>query len=351
MTIKERNIYWLIIILSISVFLFQVREILLPFFLGGVVAYFLNPVIYKLEKFKLSRGSSSALLTILFFLIISVLVISIVPIFYEQGTILTKKMPEYRAAFKANLFPKINKFAHKIDPVYLSKAQGSIENIMHSFVEFITGFVTNLFKSSLNILNLISLIFITPIITFYLLNDWERMINKIRLYLPVKYKEVMLGELKKIDTILSAYIRGQTLVCVSLACYYGLSLQLINLNYGFLIGCLTGMLAFIPYVGAAMGIVLAVIMAILQFGTFSKVMLVISIFIIGQVVEGNFITPKLVGDRIGVHPVLMLFAMLAGAVLFGFIGVLLAVPTAAIIGVLVRFMLAKYLKSSLYTGN
>jgi predicted PurR-regulated permease PerM len=351
MTIKERYFYWLIIIISITFFLFQVREILLPFFLGGVVAYFLNPIIYKLKKIKLSRCSSSALLTVFFYLIIGILVISVVPIFYEQVTILTKKMPEYRASLNTKFIPKINNFTDMIDPIYLSKAQGSLEDIMHSFVEFITGFLTNLFKSSLNILNLISLIFITPIITFYLLNDWERMISKLKLYMPVKYKEVMLDELKKIDTILSAYIRGQTLVCLALACYYGLSLQLIHLNYGFLIGCLTGMLAFIPYVGAAMGIVLAVIMAILQFGTLSKVMLVITIFIIGQVVEGNFITPKLVGDRIGVHPVFMLFAMLAGAVLFGFIGVLLAVPTAAIIGVLIRFMLAKYLKSSLYTGN
>ena len=203
-------------------------------------------------------------------------------------------------------------------------------------------------------LNLLSLLFITPIVTFYVLRDWDIMMEKISSWLPQKHRSVILEQFRLIDITLAGYIRGQTNVCLLLGTFYAIGLMLVGLDFGFVIGFMTGILSFIPYVGLLVGMSVGLCVAFVQFGGLEgigSIGIVAAIFVVGQVIEGNFVSPKLVGDKVGLHPLWIMFGMLAGAALFGFVGVLISVPMTAVIGVLMRFMLSKYLNSSLYLEN
>jgi predicted PurR-regulated permease PerM len=209
----------------------------------------------------------------------------------------------------------------------------------------------NLVQSSVAIANLLSLIFITPVVTFYLLRDWDRIVTKIDALLPRQHAAVIRAQGRAIDTTLAGFARGQATVCIILATYYATALMIAGLPFGLAVGMVAGLLTFIPYLGAIGGFVIAMAIALVNFDSWSGVIAVAAIFGVGQVVEGNVLTPKLVGDRVGLHPVWVIFALLAGGTLFGFLGLLLAVPTAAGIGVLVRFALSRYLAGPFYLGQ
>ena len=188
-------------------------------------------------------------------------------------------------------------------------------------------------------------------VAFYLLRDWDLIVTKIDIWLPRNHAPIIRKQINEIDRILAAFVRGQMTVCIILGLFYGISLSLIGLDFGFLVGFMTGLLAFIPYFGMLLGLVVGLGIAIFQFTDWLPVLGVAAVFLVGQVLEGNFITPKLVGDRVGLHPVWIIFALLAGGTLFGFVGILVAVPVAAATGVLIRFALAQYMGSALYKGQ
>jgi predicted PurR-regulated permease PerM len=201
------------------------------------------------------------------------------------------------------------------------------------------------------IANLLSLFFITPVVTFYLLRDWDRIVAKIDALLPRQHAGVIRAQSREIDTTLAGFARGQATVCLILATYYATALMIAGLPFGLVVGMAAGLLTFIPYLGAIGGFVIAFGIALVNFDGWSGPIAVAAIFAAGQVVEGNVLTPKLVGDRVGLHPVWIIFALLAGGTLFGFLGLLLAVPVSAGIGVLVRFALSRYLASPVYLGR
>ena len=203
-------------------------------------------------------------------------------------------------------------------------------------------------SSGVAFINIISLILITPIVAFYLLRDWDKVVAHIDALLPRKRAETIRQQLVIIDNTLAGFVRGQLNVCILLGIYYAIFLTILGLNFGFVIGLATGFLVIFPYVGLLVGMAAGITVAFFQFGEMSQVLMVLGVFISGQVIEGNFVTPKLVGDKVGLHPVWIIFAMLAGGALFGFVGVLLAVPMAAVIGVLIRFGLGEYQKSSYF---
>ena len=205
--------------------------------------------------------------------------------------------------------------------------------------------------SSFAILNIVSLVVVTPIVTFFLLRDWDKMVAQIDSYLPRQSLETVRGQARIVSDTLVGFIHGQALVCLILAIYYGVALTAAGLASGLALGLLIGVLAIIPILGAATGFILAISLAALQYGTWTEILAVIGIFAFGQVAEANFLTPKLVGDRIHLHPVWVIFALFAGGTLYGFVGVLIAVPAAAVIGVLARFALARYRRSSLYDAR
>ena len=199
--------------------------------------------------------------------------------------------------------------------------------------------------------NIISLFVITPVVAFYLLRDWDAIIARVDTYLPRAHVETIREQARLVDETLAGFLRGQFTVCLLLGLFYGIGLSLVGLEFGLVIGLGTGLVSFIPYFGMLIGFVVGVGLAIAQFHTLLPIAMVVVVFAVGQFLEGNFLTPKLVGDRVNLHAVWIMFALLAGAALFGFVGVLLAVPVAAVIGVLVRFSIARYRASPLYLGT
>jgi predicted PurR-regulated permease PerM len=260
------------------------------------------------------------------------------------------KLPGYKTQLQTKVFPWATAMTSKIDPTLAEHIKKFIEGFSDTLVSQVMKCINAVWSSSLAVINIISLVFITPIIAFYLLRDWNNIVIRLKNYLPVKQKEVVLDIFKEIDSRIAGYIRGQINVCMILAVYYVITLSFVGLDFSLLIGVASGVLTFIPYIGVLAGISAALLAALLQGMSSSQMLIIIMIFVVAQIVEGNFITPKLVGEKIGLHPVWIIFAMLAGASLFGFKGLLLALPVAAILVVFVNFIIDQYIKSSLYSG-
>ncbi|MBN8530941.1 MAG: AI-2E family transporter [Alphaproteobacteria bacterium] len=346
----EKRFWILLAILALIVlFLYGIRVILLPFVVGLLVAYFLHPVVDRLSRISwLGRGGATAVVSVGFFAIAGGILILISPMLYTQSIELINKLPDIINHVRTNWFPRWEEMIARFDPQYMQHAKESLTEASTGAVTFATALLAGLAKSGASLVNLVSLLFITPIVTFYMLKDWNNIIASADKLLPRSYAPSIREQAREIDRTLAGYIRGQTNVCLLLAAYYGLGLTLAGLNFGLAIGVLTGVLCFIPFVGFGIGFAVGLATAWFQFGDLSGVGVVAAIFIAGQVIEGNFITPQLVGERVGLHPVWIIFGMLAGGALLGIVGVLVAVPLSAVVGVLIRFAIKRYMKSPLY---
>ncbi len=349
MNTREMRIWWGIILLVLAIFLSLVSDILFPFVVAIIVAYFLDPAVDKIEHLGLSRLYATLSIIGLFFLIVATGLLLLVPLLYEQVVSLSQKVPTYANTMREQLLPSVLQFMEHISPDAVTRIQEAVGNISGAVFQYIGGMLANILRSGFAVLNILSLIFITPLITFYVLKDWDRIIMKIDSWLPRKHQQVIREQMREIDRTLSGYMRGQTYVCVLMGLFYGIGLSLVGLDFGLVIGFATGVIAFIPYLGFAAGMIAGLIVAFFQFGFSVELGAVFAVFMVGQTLESNFVTPKLVGSQVGLHPAWLIFGMLAGAALFGFVGVLLAVPVSAILGVLMRFCLERYLHSELYT--
>ncbi len=217
---------------------------------------------------------------------------------------------------------------------------------------WITAFLASLWSGGSALVSLFSLIVVTPVVAFYLLYDWHRMIRTVDAWVPLQQRETVRGLAREIDAAIAGFVRGQSAVCLILGSFYAVALTLAGLNFGLLIGLISGLITFIPYVGSMTGLILSLGVAVAQFWPeYTSILLVLGIFLFGQFIEGNVLAPKLVGESVGLHPVWLIFALLAFGYMFGFVGLLVAVPLAATIGVLTRFALKRYLQSSIYTGE
>lgn len=349
---------WLAIGVIFFIFLFLIRDILLPFVVGGMLAYFLDPAADKLER-SMPRAWASALIIGAFFMMFLLGLFLLVPITYEQLSGLLQEIPHYINSLRAQYGRQFDILvghlvANGTDP----ETTGTIntnELINKVSSGDVVGFAGNLagglLKSGATILNLLSLLLITPVVGFYLLRDWDMIVERIDALLPVEHRETIRLQVNKIDAVLNGFIRGQTLVILMLGAFYAIGLSIVGLKFGILVGLLTGLLTIIPYAGVLFGMVLGAGIALFQFHDWVHVGIVLGIFALGQFIEGNFVTPKLMGERVGLHPAWIIFGMLAGGALFGFVGILLAVPITAVIGVLVRFAIEKYRESSLYRSS
>jgi predicted PurR-regulated permease PerM len=347
---KGKFFAWLLVLAVIMSLLYLLSDVLLPFIVGGVIAYCFNPVVSKLEKFFFSRSLATIVVIGLLLIIIFLLFLIALPPLTAEVEAFIGKLPGYKTQLQTKVFPWATAMTSKIDPTLAEHIKKFIEGFSDTLVSQVMKCINAVWSSSLAVINIISLVFITPIIAFYLLRDWNNIVIRLKNYLPVKQKEVVLDIFKEIDSRIAGYIRGQINVCMILAVYYVITLSFVGLDFSLLIGVASGVLTFIPYIGVLAGISAALLAALLQGMSSSQMLIIIMIFVVAQIVEGNFITPKLVGEKIGLHPVWIIFAMLAGASLFGFKGLLLALPVAAILVVFVNFIIDQYIKSSLYSG-
>ena len=351
MTARAQLAFWLVGLVVFGLCLYLLRGILLPFVAGMAVAYLLDPVADKLEGWGLSRTLATTVITALFMVAATGALFLLLPLLQQQLLDLIGRVPAYANAIRDLVAPFSEALFARLDEDDVLRVREAFAGFSDRAAAWALGLVRGLWESGLAILNLLSLLFITPIVTFYLLRDWDRIVARVDGLLPRAHAEVIRDQFRLIDETLSGFVRGQGLVCVILGAFYAVSLVLMGLDFGLIIGIAAGLVSFIPYVGAISGFAASVGMALLQFDELLRVAAVAAVFVAGQVIEGNFLTPKLVGKRVGLHPVWVIFGVLAGGALFGFVGVLLAVPATAVVGVLVRFASGRYAASPLFLGQ
>ena len=330
------------------IFLFLIRSILLPFVLGVFAAYFLDPAADKMEKMGLSRGISTLLITIGFFMGVTIVSLTIIPVIASQTAGLIAAVPGFVTDFETQYAPQLTERLGHITVIDVNQLKDMTSNMSGIAIKVMGDFLAGLLQSGMAIVNVISMILITPIVAFYLLRDWDRITSRLDSYLPRSQADTIRQQLAIIDRTLAGFIRGQINGCLILGTFYAVGLSLAGLKFGILIGLATGLLVIFPYVGLMLGMGTGLAVAFFQFDDIQSIFAVFGIFVIGQIVEGYFITPKLVGEKVGLHPVWIIFGMLSGAALFGFVGILLAVPATAVIGVLIGFALERYLHSNYY---
>ncbi|MEX2201423.1 MAG: AI-2E family transporter [Dongiaceae bacterium] len=344
----ERRILWsLAILLAVGCILYLLRGVLLPFVAGMAIAYCLDPVCDRIERMGLSRTWATAIVTVAFGVIVLVLIAVLAPLLYEQFVALVENLPRYVELIAGELDPLLAEIRQSVPGVSPSDL-GSVAGTISSAMVWIGGALGGILSGSLAFFNVVSLIFITPIVTFYLLRDWDALVAKIDSWLPPRYAPTIHQQMREIDRTLAGFARGQATICLFLAVFYGVGLTAIGLDFGLAIGVFAGVLSFIPYVGSIVGLIVSVGLAYVQFDDWVWVAVTAGIFFAGQAIEGNILQPKLLGDNVGLHPVWVIFALLAGGALFGFLGLLLAVPVMAVIGVVSRFALGCYLSSRIY---
>lgn len=344
----SRFIFWLIFFFIASLFLLQIRDILSPFIASILISYLLDPLTVKLEKLGIKRTYTISFIVFSFFMILIIFFVKVMPALFDQIQDFLKALPKYEEYINNNLLVKIENITNKIDAKFGADISNHLSSISSKIFSYFINILGSIFDSSMAVFSMIALIFFTPILVFYFLRDWESFVKNINTLIPLEYKKLVQEQLRQIDQVLSACIRGQLLVACILAGYYSIVLSLLGLNYSLLLGIFSGLLTMIPFIGYIISLVLALLIAILQFSDMLHIYLTLLIFIIGTLVESNVITPKLVGERIGLHPVWVIFSIMAGGCLFGFIGMLIALPCAAIIGVIVRSAIKVYLTSKIY---
>lgn len=344
--VKDQLKYWGIAAVVFFVVLWFLGNQLLPFVLGAAIAYFLDPVADRLEAMGLSRGMATGIITLSGILVFVILALLVIPTLVNQSVALVNAAPEIAAQFGSIL---TEKFPSLLDST--STLRQSLDTVAQTIQSRGGELLDTALSSAISLLSVIALFVIVPVVAVYLLLDWDRMVARVDELLPLDHAPIIRRLAGEIDATLSSFIRGMGTVCLILGAYYAITLMLIGLQFGLVVGFIAGMLTFIPYVGALVGGLLAIGLALFQFwGDWLWIVLVAVIFQIGQIVEGNILTPKLVGSSVGLHPVWLIFALTVFGSLFGFVGMLVAVPVAAAIGVIVRFMIGQYRGSRLYTG-
>lgn len=342
---------WLAIITGFVLFMRAVEPILLPFVLGMLVAYLMDPFADRLQRMGLSRTLATAIITLLLLTVIASLVMWLVPIMYEQISHLLERAPTILRSIESGLkewaSPLLEQL-NNLNPDGPENVPSDVGGFMQQGLERLSGFANSLFTSGGALINVVGLLLITPIVCFYLIRDWPSMVKKVDSMLPLAYAPAIREQLFLINRTLSAYLRGQITVMIMMSVFYIACLTLSGLNFGLVLGLLAGCIVIIPYIGSAISITLGLVIAYGQFGSHGPFWMVVGAYAAGQILESQILTPKIIGDRVGLHPLWMLFGMLAGAVLLGFVGVLLAVPLTAVIGVLAKFAVSRYLQSSLY---
>ncbi len=352
MTLQRQVGFWIGGLAVLALSLFVLRGILLPFIAGLALAYFLDPIVSRLERVRVPRVAGALAVIGTFVVIFVVLTVLIVPILANQLTVFVTRLPSYVVQLQALATEQNREWLQRMLGDRLPDVSRTIGDIVSQSTGWVAGFVQqSLWTGGATFLYLFALSIITPVVAFYLLKDWPRMMAKVDSWLPLQHRETILGLMREMNVAMAGFVRGQATVCVVLMIYYGMALTGAGLNFGLLIGLGTGFLSFIPYVGSVTGLTLALGVAIVQFWPdWTMVLVILGIFGIGIFFESYVLYPNLVGESVGLHPVWLMFALFAFGALFGFAGLMLAVPLAASVGVLTRFAIRQYLASPLYTG-
>ena len=352
MTVRRDLAFWGVVLASFLALVWLLSDVLLPFVLGMAIAYVVDPVVAWLARRGFSRGAAAGLLVGSFFAVGVLTLLVVGPVLVEQAGALLGRLPDILSAAYAGAEPILRRVLRALGvgpqgevPAVVVQAGHRVESMLATWAALLLG-------RGLALLNLLGLLSVTPLVAFYLLRDWPKIMAYIDGWLPRDYAETIRSQAREADRVLAGFARGAALVCALLALFYGIALSLAGLDLGLLIGLTAGALSFVPYLGALVGFGASVGMALIQFWPdWVRVAIVGAIFIAGNVVSDYLITPRVVGDRINVHPLWVLFGFIAGGTLFGFVGMLISVPACALIGVVSRFAIAQYRASAYYRGS
>jgi predicted PurR-regulated permease PerM len=346
----ERHAFWIAALLVVVALLWLLSPILLPFVLGLALAYALDPLADRLVKHRMSRLAAALIILCAFVLAFVALLLLIAPVLAYQFSGFIEHIPGYVVRLQSLLSDPGHPWLKRL--VGDNLGPKSVGDLTSQAVGYLTGLAASLWAKGQALLSIFSLLVITPVVAFYMICDWGRMIESLDRLIPLPQRQTVRGLAHEIDVAISAYVRGQSGICLILGSYYAVGLTLAGLSFGLLIGVVSGIVSFIPYVGSLAALLLSLGVAVAQFfPDWSRILIVAGIVLFGQFIEGYVLSPKLVGKSIGLHPVWLMFALFAFGYLFGFVGLLLAVPLAAATAVLMRFALQRYRASPLYAGN
>ena len=338
---------WAVVAVVFFVALWYLGSVMLPFLVGGAVAYFMDPIADRLQRLGVSRLAATALITLSAFLLVVLLVLAVIPVLVQQLTALINAAPQISARLEAFL---VSRFPELTDSTSVMRT--TLAQIAQAVQARGGELAQSLIASVFSVVSWLLFIVVVPVVAFYLLMDWDRMVAEIDALLPRDHAPVIRQLAQEIDAALAGFVRGQVTVCLTLAVYYASTLMLAGLQFGLIIGAIAGAITVVPFIGAMVGGALGIGLAFYQFwGNWVAIGTIAAIFGFGQFMEGNVLTPRLVGKSIGVHPVWLIFALSIFGAIFGFVGLLVAVPLSATIGVLARFGIAHYRQSHLYLGQ
>lgn len=344
--VRLQIIYWGVAASVFLVMLWYLGPVMLPFLVGGAIAYILDPLADRLQRLGLPRVAATAMITLTSLALLALAIGFLVPALVQQLNAFVKVAPDYFNALRDTLAARFPETVAEggVVRTALSDLGEAIQSRGGMLAQQAVGYV-------FGVVNAVVFVVVVPVVAFYLLLDWDNMVARVDDLLPREHVGTIRGIARDIDTTLASFVRGQGLVCLILGTYYSVALMLVGLQFGLVVGAIAGLITFIPYIGAVIGGTLAIGLALFQFwGEWWQIALVAAIFVSGQFVEGNILTPKLVGSSVGLHPVWLLFALSAFGSIYGFVGMLVAVPVTAALGVVVRFMVAEYKESPLYRG-
>lgn len=352
MTLRRQFTFWIGSFIVLMLFLYVFRTILLPFVAGMALAYLLDPVADRFEKIGMSRMWATVAILILFLLLFLMVILLFVPILGSQLVGFIERLPSYGTKLQGLVADFTNGRAGEILGITKEGLQKQMGDLISQGAGWLGQLLNSLWNGGQALLSILSLFVITPVVAFYLLYDWDRMVETIDGWLPRDHVATIRRLAREMDESVAGFLRGQLSLCLILGTFYAVGLSLLGLNFGLLIGLGAGLISFIPYVGASLGFIVSLGVALVQFWPqWEWVAAVLAVFAAGQFLEGNILQPKLVGQSVGLHPVWLMFALFAFGYLFGFVGMLIAVPASAMVGVLVRFALQQYLASPLYRGQ
>ncbi|WP_375461321.1 AI-2E family transporter [uncultured Enterovirga sp.] len=333
--------------------LYLLGDILLPFVVGAALAYLLDPLADRLERIGIGRLGATIVILCLFVLVFVLGLVVLVPIVVNQIVAFAEQLPTYVQRLQVLIAEQGAPLVERVGGQdALAQVQRAVGDLVGQGAAWVATFLRSLWSGGKAVAGVVSILVVTPVVAFYLLVDWDRMIRTIDSWVPPRNRATVRRLGREMDRAVSGFVRGQSTVCLFLAVFYATGLTVIGLNFGGLIGMMAGLISFVPYVGSLTGLFVSVGVALVQFlPDWTWVGVTLGVFLVGQFIEGNILSPKLVGDAVGLHPVWLMFALLAFGSLFGFVGLLLAVPLSAMIGVLARFALQRYRESAMYLGT
>ena len=339
---------WVFIVATL-VLTYVTRAVLLPFVAGLAIAYLLDPLADKLEKLRFPRWLAATTILVLFFTMVTGIILAVLPVLQHQVSGFLENFPRY----VAHLVPIIDNMLAEFKDAFgaVSDSESIIAVAMEQGASKAGDIITGFLSKGAAVFSLLGLLIISPVVSFFLLRDWDLIVERVNNWLPKKEAPTIRRLAGEIDSALAGFVRGQTLSALTMAVLYGIGWSLAGLEYALVLGLIAGILAYVPFVGALFAALIAMLLGIGQFGLeFMPLMQVFMVFVVVQIIEAAFLTPHLIGSRVGLHPVWVLFAIFAGGEVMGFVGVLLALPMAAAIGVLARYAMETYLESSVHKG-